>query len=91
MKTFAVITQYVPDAEERRKPFREAHLAYNRDLKAKGKLVSAGAFVDPLDSALLVYKAENRGEVFASLAQDPYAKNGIWAAITVREWSVAIE
>ena len=47
--------------------------------------------VDPLDSALLVYRAENRGEVFASLAQDPYAKNGIWAAITVREWSVAIE
>jgi uncharacterized protein YciI len=91
MKTFAVITTLVPNAEERRKPYREAHLAYNRELKAQGKLVSAGAFVDPIDSALLIHKAEDKGEVFARLAADPYAKNGIWTTITVREWTVVIE
>src|SRR2546423_101372 len=86
MKTFAVITTYVPDAEERRKPYREAHLAYNRELKARGKVVSAGALVDPLDSALLVYKVESRAEAFAQLAKDPYAQNGIWQEVSVREW-----
>jgi uncharacterized protein YciI len=91
MKTFAVLTTLVPNAEERRKPFREAHLAYNRELKAQGKLVSAGAFQDPIDMALLVFKAESKGEVFERLAKDPYAVNGIWTTITVREWALAIE
>lgn len=91
MKYFAVLTTYVPDAVERRKPFRDAHLAFNKDLKAAGRLALAGAFADPVDQALIVHKAESKEEVWARLAQDPYLKAGIWNTVTVREWSVVIE
>jgi uncharacterized protein YciI len=91
MKTYLVTTKYVPNADERRKPYREAHLAYNRDLKIRGKVVMAGALQDPLDSAVIVYKAEGPGEVIAHLSHDPYAQNGIWQEIRVREWALAIE
>ncbi len=90
MKLFAVIAGYVPDAVNRRAPYREAHLAYARELQAAGHLVSAGAFAEPVDGALLIYRAGSRAEVEAWLAQDPYVKAGLWPTITIREWTPAV-
>src|SRR4051812_26789159 len=88
MKTYAVFTHFVEGAAEKRAPHREAHLANLRDLHAAGKLVLGGALLDPLDSGLLVIRAENPAEIEALLATDPYATNGIWTKIVIREWNI---
>ena len=65
LRTFAVLVTYVPDAVERRAPYREAHLAYARALRDAGHMALGGAFADPVDGALLVYRAESRAQVEA--------------------------
>jgi uncharacterized protein YciI len=90
LRTFAVIATYVEDAVARRAPYREAHLAYASALREAGHLVAGGAFADPVDGALLVYRAESREQVAAWLADDPYVRAGLWPTIAIREWTVVI-
>ena len=80
----------MPDAVNRRAPHRDAHLAYARSLVERGALYMAGAFADPVDGALLIYRAHSREEVEAYLADDPYVRAGLWPSITIREWTVVI-
>lgn len=86
---FVLFYDYVPDMLERRKPFREAHLALLRTLHAEGRLVMAGAF-QPLEGGLLVFRADAPAEVEAFVKADPYAQNGLVTAWRIREWTVAI-
>ena len=90
LRTFAVLATYVPDAVNRRAPHRAAHLEYARSLVERGVLLMAGAFADPVDGALLVYRARSREEVEAYLADDPYVRAGLWPSISIREWTVVI-
>lgn len=89
-RTFAVLATYVPDAVTRRAPYREAHLENARRLHAAGHLLFAGAFADPIDTALLIFRADAKEEVEAWLADDPYVKAGLWPTITIREWTVVV-
>ncbi len=90
MKTFAVFTQFVEGAAEKRAPFREAHLAHIRELHERGMLLMGGALQNPMDSGLLIFRAESPEQIEQTLANDSYAKNGIWTKIVVREWSVVV-
>jgi len=85
----ALFYEYVPDILERRKPFREEHLALLRALHAEGKLVMAGAF-QPADGALLLFRADTPAEVEAFVRADPYARNGLVTGWRIREWTVAV-
>jgi uncharacterized protein YciI len=51
MKHVAALITLVDNADERRAPFREAHLAYLRGLQAEGRVVMGDAFADPVDTA----------------------------------------
>lgn len=86
---FALFYEYVPDILERRKPYREEHLALLRRLQADGKLVMAGAFQPP-DGALFLFRADAAAEVEAFVKADPYARNGLVPAWRIREWTVAV-
>ncbi|GIW09116.1 MAG: YciI family protein [Chloroflexi bacterium] len=90
MPYFAALITYVPDAAERRAPYRPAHLAYLRDLHAAGKVIMAGAWSDPLDGALIIYHTESRAEAEQLLQNDPYAQAGLWTSLRLREWNVVI-
>lgn len=90
MKTFAVITTFVEDVAEKRAPYREAHLAHLRGLHEKGTVLLGGALVDPMDAGLLIVRAESKEEVEKLIAEDAYARNGIWTKIEVREWNVVV-
>ena len=90
LRTFAVLVTYVPNSVERRAPYREAHLAHARALRDAGHLALGGAFADPVDGALLVYRAESRAQVEAWVADDPYMRAGLWPEVTIREWTVVI-
>ncbi len=86
---FALFYEYVPDILERRKPFRDEHLALLRELQGQGKLVMAGAFQPP-DGALLLFRADGAAEVEAFVKADPYARNGLVTRWRIREWTVAV-
>lgn len=75
---------------EKRKPFREQHLAYANLSFERGDLVLAGALADPVDGAVLVFKGESKeiAEEFAK--NDPYVLNGLITEWTVRPWNVVI-
>ncbi len=86
---FALSYEYVPDVIERRKPFREAHLAIARKHHQDGRLVMAGAF-DPPEGALFVFRAGSAAEVEAFARNDPYVQNGIVTSWKVRAWTVVV-
>jgi uncharacterized protein YciI len=86
---FALLYEPAPNYLERRKPFREAHLALARRYHEQGRLVMAGAFQPP-DGALLVFRAGSAAEVEEFVRADPYVENGAVTGWRIREWSVVI-
>lgn len=80
----------VEDYLERRAPYREEHLAYARAAHERGTLVMAGAFSDPADGAVLVFKGEGPADAEAFARDDPYVKNGLITKWHVRQWAVVV-
>jgi len=91
MKTFAAVIDVGPDFVERRQPHREAHLARMQRLREEGKVVMGGAWADPADGALVIYRAENLAEARRLVEEDPYFLAGLWPEVRLREWSVVIQ
>ena len=79
----------VDDYITRRAQFRDEHLALAQSAHERGVLVLAGAYADPADRALLVFRGDpSVAEQFA--ADDPYVKNGLVVRHHVRKWTVVI-
>lgn len=80
----------INDYVEQRKPFRQAHLQYAQNAFKKGTLILAGAYSDPVDGAVLIFKGADQlvAEDFAK--NDPYVKNGLVIEWHVRSWTVVI-
>ncbi len=85
----ALLYDPAPDYLERRKAFREEHLALVRQYHQQGKIVLAGAF-NPPDGALLVFRADSPATVEEFVKADPYARNGVVTGHRIREWSVVV-
>lgn len=85
---FLLIYDYVDNVVERRTPYREKHLALVNQYVESGVLVLAGAFAEPVDGAVLVFKTDNRAQVEAFAEKDPYVRNGLVTEWRIREWTV---
>jgi uncharacterized protein YciI len=90
MPYFALIYGAVPDYVERRSAFREQHLDVALAATERGELLLGGAFADPVDRAMLIFRADNRGVVEQFARNDPYVVNGLVTRWEVREWSVVV-
>jgi len=90
MPYFALIYDTVPDYVERRSAFREQHLRVAKAATERGELLLGGALADPVDRALLIFRADNRGVVEEFARNDPYVVNGLVARWEVRDWTVVI-
>jgi uncharacterized protein YciI len=86
MKHFLLFYDVGEDYAERRAQFRDAHLEKAWSSHAKGELVLGGALADPLDGAVLLFKAESRTVPEAFAQADPYVTNGLVTRWRVREW-----
>ena len=75
---------------ERRKPFREEHLALAQAAHERGELVMGGALADPADTAVLVFKGDSPAIVEAFVKGDPYVRNGLITEWSIRPWTVVI-
>ena len=80
----------VDDYADRRAEFRGVHLAHARAAVARGELVLGGALADPIDGAVLLFKADSPDVPAAFAAADPYVKNGLVKAWRVREWTTVV-
>lgn len=85
---FALFYDVVDDYVERRAAFRDEHLGLVREAHGRGDLVLAGAFADPVDGALLVFRGQSHHIAEEFARNDPYVINGLVTRWNVREWSV---
>ena len=83
---YDVVDNYV----ERRAPFRAAHLAYAKQALERGELVLGGAFANPVDGTVLLFRGSSSAAAEAFATHDPYVVNGLVTKWRVREWTTVI-
>lgn len=87
---YLLLYDVVPDYVERRKPFREEHLALGRAAYARGELVLGGALVDPVDGAVLLFRGDSPAAAERFAAADPYVRHGLVTSWRVRAWMTVV-
>lgn len=90
MNHYLLVYDVAPDYIERRKAFRDAHLEKAWTSQSAGHLVLGGALEDPLDSAVLLFRAPSPDVVEEFARQDPYVLNGVVTRWRVRKWSTVV-
>jgi uncharacterized protein YciI len=90
MQYFALFYEVVDGFVSRRAPYREEHLQLAREAHRRGELFMAGAFTEPADRALLVFRAAGRSQVEEFARSDPYVTSGLVTRWEVRPWAVVI-
>jgi uncharacterized protein YciI len=90
MNYYALIYHVVDEYVARRAAYRDEHLKLATAAQARGELVLGGAFSDPVDAALLVFRAANRSVVEDFVRQDPYVQNGLVVRWEIRPYTVVI-
>lgn len=85
--TYDVVENYV----ERRAEFREEHLGLAQAYRDRGEIIMAGAVGDPVDGALIVFRADDPSLAETFARSDPYVINGLVTNWTVKPWAVVIE
>jgi uncharacterized protein YciI len=86
MKHFLLLYDVGDDYLARRGEFRDAHLNKAWQSHARNELVLGGALADPVDGAVLLFRAESRSIVEEFARTDPYVVNGLVIRWRVREW-----
>jgi len=87
---FALLYDVVDDYLERRGEFRAEHLGLARAAHERGELVFGGAWADPADGAMLIWRTDDRSVVEAFVDADPYVRNGLVTNWRIREWTVVV-
>jgi len=87
MKHFLLFYDIASDYLAKRTEFREAHLEKAWAAHSKGELVLGGALADPVDGAVLLFRAESARVPEDFAKADPYVVNGLVTRWRVREWS----
>ena len=90
MTYWVLVYDYVSNIEEKRAPYRAAHLALADEYLRQGMLVMAGAWADPVDGAAFVFCVTDRDGVEAFVKADPYVANGLVPSWRIREWTVVV-
>lgn len=83
---YVLFYDYAADYMERRAQFRDAHLKLAWDSHARGEFQLGGVLADPVDSAMLWFKADSPAVVEAFVAADPYVANGLVTRWRIRPW-----
>ncbi|MBI2187672.1 MAG: YciI family protein [Acidobacteria bacterium] len=87
---YLLFYEVVDDYVNRRARFRAAHLALARGAVARGDLVLGGAFANPPDGAVLLFRGTSPAVAEAFAREDPYVKNGLVTRWYVREWTTVV-
>lgn len=88
--TYFVQYSYVSDILDRRQPYRAEHLGRITAAAAEGMLLLSGALADPVDGAVLVFRADSRAVVEEWVRADPYHAAGLITDFLVREITLVV-
>jgi uncharacterized protein YciI len=84
---YLLFYEFVPDYLERRGQYRNEHLTLAWNANARGELVLGGAYADPADGALLLFKGESPAVAERFAETDPYVRAGLVTRWHVRTWT----
>jgi uncharacterized protein len=87
---YLLFYDYAENAVERRAPFRDEHLRLAREALERGELLLGGAFAEPVDGAVLLFRADDPSVVEAFVRRDPYVRGGVVTRWRIRPWTVVI-
>ena len=87
---YLLFYDFVSDYVERRSTYRSLHLGLAWEFQARGELILAGAFSDPIDGAALLFRCESRSVPERFAAADPYVTSGLVKQWRIREWTTVI-
>ena len=87
---YLLFYDYVEDAVERRAPFRAEHLRLAQEALGRGELLMGGAFAEPVDGAVLLFRADDPSAVEAFVRRDPYVTSGVVTRWRIRPWTVVV-
>ena len=90
MNYYALLYEAADDYVAKRPVFREQHLRLAKAARERGELVLAGAFADPVDRALIVFRVDDKSKVEEFARKDPYVLNGLVKKWAVRPWTVVV-
>jgi uncharacterized protein YciI len=85
---YLLIYHAAEDYVEQRLQFRSEHLALARSSAERGELLLGGALADPVDGAMLLFRADSPAVALEFAKADPYVQNGLVTSWEVREWTV---
>ena len=77
----------VDDFLDRRGPSRQEHLQFCRQAQERGELIMGGPLSEPLDTAVLLFRAEDASIPERFAREDPYVIEGIVKHWRVRGWT----
>lgn len=84
---YLLFYEFVPDYLERRAQYRNEHLTLAWDSNARGELVLGGAYADPADGAVLLFKGDSPSVAERFAEADPYVRAGLVTRWHVRVWT----
>jgi len=90
MNYYALFYDLTDDYLTRRTEFRSEHLRLAEEAQNRGELLFAGAFSDPYDQSLLIFRGNDSTSVERFAKNDPYVLNGLVKQWRVRLWNVAV-
>lgn len=90
MKHFLLFYETADDYLTRRASHRAEHLAKAWNASQRGELVLGGAFADPIDGAVLLFKGGSRSVAEDFARTDPYVTSGLVKRWHVREWTTVV-
>jgi uncharacterized protein YciI len=82
--------QLSADYMERRGEFRDEHLKLAWEAQERGEIVIAGAFADPVDTALLMFQGDSPEAAERFAKADPYVTHGLVTGYTIRQWNTVV-
>ena len=80
----------VDDYVTKRTPFRSEHIRLAREAEARGDIVLAGAFANPPDGSVFLFRGDAPAAAEAFAKNDPYVTNGLVTRWRVREWTTVV-
>lgn len=87
---YLLFYEYGEDYLERRQDFRAAHLKLAWAAQERGELVLGGVLEDPIDTGVLLFKADAKETVEAFVAADPYVQGNLVKRWRVRPWNTVV-
>lgn len=89
-KLYVLQYDYVADALEKRKPYRENHLALINSQAEKGNVVLAGAVGNPPTGGLLIFRNLTPNDIEQVAQKDPYVVNGVVEKYSIKPYIAVV-